>query len=189
MSIDALDKALIVAWHEGWHPAALDAVAPWWRDRDTWLAPYALLVGWLVWRFRKTGAYLALAAAATVAVADTVAAGVLKKVFARLRPCNVPEVAERLDLLTGCGPGLSFPSAHATNHFALAAFLGLTCFAARPLPRVLAYAWAASIALAQVYVGRHYPSDVAAGTLLGIGLGWGSARLFGRFFALQPAAA
>ena len=171
-AIDSLDRLLIAAWHEGWHPAALDAVAPWWREKSTWLPLYVALLAWLLWRFRWRGLALAAVAGATVGLADFLAAGVLKPLAGRLRPCNTAGLAERLDLLTGCGPGLSMPSAHATNHFALAVFLGVTCFAERRLARWAALAWAASIALGQVYVGRHYFTDVLVGAALGALLGW-----------------
>jgi undecaprenyl-diphosphatase len=40
--------------------------------------------------------------------------------------------------------------------------------------------WAAFIALAQVYVGVHYPGDVLVGGLLGAWIGWIVARRVAR---------
>jgi len=178
VTIDSLDKALIVAWHEGWHPAALDAIAPMWRQRETWLPLYALLLIWLLWKQGWRGLAIAASAGATVGLADYLAAGVFKKIVGRIRPCNLDGLKEHLDLLTGCGSGLSFPSAHATNHFALAVFLSLVCFADRRMIKWLLVLWAASIALGQVYVGRHYFSDVIAGAGLGTFIGLLAAYLF-----------
>lgn len=183
--IDAWDRWAIQAWHEGWHPAALDAIAPWWRDRNTWIPLYAVLLVWLVYRQRRWGFYRALAIATAVGLADLTSARLLKPLFGRIRPCNLDGLKEHLDLLTGCGSGLSFPSNHATNHFAFAVAVSLLAFSPeflgprwRPLLKVLLVLWATSIALAQVYVGRHYPSDVLAGAGLGALIGWLIAKIF-----------
>jgi len=171
-TIDSLDKALILAWHQGWHPEVLDGILPWWRDQDNWIPLYIALIAWLIWERRLKGFYLALVAGATVGVANTVAAEIIKPLVGRIRPCNTEGLLEKLDLLTGCGPGLAFPSAHAANHFALAVFLGLTCFAERPMIKWITVAWALIISLAQVYVGRHYFTDIMAGAAIGSLIGF-----------------
>jgi|SRR5579884_516089 len=59
---------------------------------------------------------------------------------------------------------LSFPSAHAATSFAAArAFRGLA-------PASALYGAAALFAISRPYLGVHYPSDVAAGALLGTAL-------------------
>ena len=172
MNIDALDKFLIKAWHQGWHPEWLDQIVPWWREKETWIFLYVLLIAWLIFKNKWKGLATAALGGCCVGLADYTSAGIIKPLAGRLRPCNTPELSEYLDLLTGCGPGLSFPSAHAANHFALATFLAFTCFRAKPIPKWLFWVWAASIALGQVYVGRHYFSDIIAGGLLGFAIGW-----------------
>ncbi|MEA2194800.1 MAG: hypothetical protein QOG42_1234 [Solirubrobacteraceae bacterium] len=80
----------------------------------------------------------------------------LKTVVRRKRPD-----LEKLPALISTPTSLSFPSAHASSSFAAArAFSSL--LPARPL-----YAGAAAMALSRVYLGVHYPSDIAAGALLG----------------------
>ena len=180
-TLDSLDKAIISAWHQGWHPQTLDDILPWWRDQDNWIPVYIALLVWLIWKQKLKGLYLGLVAGATVGLANTVAAEILKPLIGRIRPCNTVGLLEKLDLLTGCGPGLSFPSAHAANHFALATFLGMTCFAERPIWKWITIAWALIISLAQVYVGRHYFTDIIAGGAIGASVGMLGAWVANRF--------
>jgi membrane-associated phospholipid phosphatase len=65
--------------------------------------------------------------------------------------------------LSGVVSGLSFPSAHATTSFAAAG----TYARAMPAAAPLLYGGAAMFAVSRPYLGVHYPSDVAAGALLG----------------------
>jgi len=86
---------------------------------------------------------------------------VVKLIVRRPRP-----VLEGLPPLGGSPSSLSFPSAHATSSFAVA-----TAMTRVEPVAALAFLLAAALALGRPYLGMHYPSDVAAGALLGVALG------------------
>ena len=62
----------------------------------------------------------------------------------------------------------SFPSGHAASSFAAATVLS---FAVGGRGLALAWVLALGIALSRIYIGVHYPLDVAAGALVGAALG------------------
>ncbi len=132
----------------------------------------------LVVKGGKRGRTAALLLIVVLVAADQFSSFVLKPLIQRDRPCHVVQgepVVENIHLLVGCGSGKSFPSSHAVNNFAVATLFAL--FYRRW--RFAFYAWAALIALSRVFVGVHYPSDIAGGALIGgvlaflIVKGWG----------------
>jgi membrane-associated phospholipid phosphatase len=66
--------------------------------------------------------------------------------------------------------GHSFPSGHTSNAFCTATSLSLNF--RKWYVIVPAYAWAATVAYARMDMGVHYPSDVLAGAVLGVGSSW-----------------
>ena len=84
----------------------------------------------------------------------------IKLAIGRRRP-----VIEDLPHLMATPTGLSFPSSHSTSSFAAAQAYG------RLLPRGPLLGAAAAMAFSRLYLGVHYPSDVAAGAALGTAVG------------------
>ncbi len=161
--------------------AFFDWLMPVLREPRTWIPLYVFIIGFSIYRYRKTGLYIILALLLAFAVADSGSAGLGKHIFKRIRPCNDPAMGNSIITRIPCGTGYSFPSAHASNHFALAVLLCLIFGKKRRWLWILAILWAASICFAQVYVGVHYPIDVTVGALFGSLVGWLVYRLFKKF--------
>ena len=109
-----------------------------------------------------------LTATAGVAAAHGASIAV-KRVVRRPRPDD-----PRVQVLVGTPSRLSFPSAHATSTTAAAVLFGGL------LGRRITLAVVPPMALSRLVLGVHYPTDVAAGALLGAGVAAATRRLSGR---------
>ena len=103
------------------------------------------------------------------AFAAHAAAVLIKRVVRRPRPDH-PAIAVHV----GTPSRLSFPSAHATSTTAAAVLMGRAT--GLPRPAVLV----PPMALSRMVLGVHYPSDVAAGVVVGAAVADGVARLASR---------
>jgi undecaprenyl-diphosphatase len=79
----------------------------------------------------------------------------------------IPRDRPDVDALVARPHTHSFPSGHAASSIACATVIG----AAAPRHRPWLYLLAALVAWSRLYVGAHCPLDVAAGALLGVGVG------------------
>jgi undecaprenyl-diphosphatase len=89
----------------------------------------------------------------------------VKLVIERPRPF---EVLDNVRLLLGPRNGFSFPSGHATTSFCLATVIAMRY----PKMRYPIFIAATLVALSRPYIGVHYPSDILAGSVLGILVGY-----------------
>ena len=142
--------------------------------------------GWIILAFmpvlfwsrpRRLAAYLIATLCTTGVLVFTV-----KLVIRRLRPYQaVPWVRA---LVSDPPTDFSCPSGHSAGSFALAVFVltvvarGDARTARATLLASLLVALALLVAISRVFLGVHYPSDIVAGALLGMGIGFGGGELY-----------
>ncbi|MCS7036258.1 MAG: phosphatase PAP2 family protein [Saprospiraceae bacterium] len=170
--LQTLDLALFQIVNHHLANPAFDFLLPLFREKWFWapLYLYVLAFAWQQFRRRRFW-FFVLSVALSVGAADFISSSIIKKSVQRLRPCNDPAVRETVALRVSCGSGYSFTSSHAANHFAFAVFVGAALGRRMRRLRQGLLVWAGLVALAQVYVGVHYPLDVVFGGLLGAGIG------------------
>jgi len=164
--------------NQDWTSPVSDLILPFLREMEFWMPVYLFLLVFITLNFGRKGWRWVLMFILTVAIGDQVSSNLVKSFIFRLRPCHNPELADRIHILVNyCPVSSSFTSSHACNHFAMAWFIYLTL---RHTSRwwILVFIWALSVAYAQVYVGVHYPLDVAGGALLGSLIGLLTSRIF-----------
>ncbi|MFI0965064.1 phosphatase PAP2 family protein [Streptomyces sp. NPDC021080] len=155
-------------------PSWFDSLVSSWSTYGLGLFAVLMVLGW--WRARRESPRAALAALA-VPVVVLVAYGIdlgVKLLVREDRPCQSLRVAT----LEACpAPGdWSFPS----NHAAIAAAAAVALlFVSRRLGTVAVVA-AGAMAASRVWVGVHYPHDVAAGVLVGTLVAMAAATLVRR---------
>ncbi len=124
--------------------------------------PYSALL--VVLHYSSTnGKRIVVPRALAITTGTWLLAHLAKRADHRLRPCQARELAP----LITCPKSSSMPSDEAACAFAAASY------AARAIPelRLMLFTAATFTATSRVYVGAHYPSDVAVGALLGVVVG------------------
>lgn len=164
--LQKLDETVLRGIHQGWRCSAADSVLCWITESSHFILPLALAWILLLVLGGRTGRVLALLLAVCLLVTDQVSSHLIKPWVGRDRPCF--GVVEGVTALVDQVRSRSFPSSHASNVFGAATLLSL----ARGRWWLWSFLLAALVGVSRIYVGVHYPSDVLAGAVLGIFIGW-----------------
>ena len=124
-----------------------------------------------------------LGIALCILLADRISVMAFKDVFLRYRPSRNLDLKDSVHLLPELkgflyntkgnlytGGWYGFVSSHAANFFAITTFL-VAIFSPFSKGWYWLFLWAALIAYSRIYLGVHYPSDIAVGAMLGILIG------------------
>ena len=179
----SLDQQWLLAIN-GWHAEWADVLMWYISKSTTWLPLYALLVGFVVYRFgiqwylstqntlnyRFTAllrVFIVLAGfAVAVGLSDFVSSGIIKPWVCRLRPTHEPALAGMLHLVNGYTGGMyGFVSSHAANTMACALLFSLLY--RNKYATVALMLWVALNCYSRMYLGVHYPGDIIGGLLVG----------------------
>ena len=173
-----IDTEILLAIN-GWHAPWADTLMWIISAKATWIPLYLLLIGLLVWRYRKpvmtsvkwlqkVPACVVMIAMIGLAVgaADFIASGILKELVARPRPTRVPELEGVLHLVNGYRSGrYGFVSSHAANTMVCALLFSMIW--RNKIATIGLMLWVAANCYSRMYLGVHYPLDILGGLMVG----------------------
>jgi undecaprenyl-diphosphatase len=174
-----IDTEILLAIN-GWHAPWADTLMWIISAKTTWIPLYLLLIGLLIWRYRKPAmksvkwlqkvpvcVVMIVMIALAVGAADFIASGILKDLVARPRPTRVPELEGVLHLVNGYRSGqYGFVSSHAANTMACGLLFSLIW--RNKIATVGLMLWVAMNCYSRMYLGVHYPSDILGGLMVGV---------------------
>ena len=139
-------------------------------DKLVWIPLYIIFLYLLYKNYRlRNFIFILVFIGIGIAISDQMA-GIFKNGVLRLRPCHTPLLEAKMRLVT-CGGQYGFYSSHASNMFFLATFLSSLLGKKYKYFTFLIFVWASIIAYSRIYLGVHFPFDVAYGALIGFLLG------------------
>ena len=170
-SIQDMDFQLL-QWFNGSNNVMLDQLALVLTSGFTWI-PLYLVLFIIVMRNNETMGQIALIAGSAllcVILADGLADGLIKPLCARMRPTNDPMVKYAVQVVDNLRlKDFGFCSSHAAHPLALAVFFSL--LVRSKMLTCTMILWSLVNCWTRLYLGVHYPLDVACGLLLGIVIG------------------
>ena len=176
------DHALFKKINSDWTNSLFDVTMPFLRNQYHWAPLYIFILAFVLLNYKVKGVWWFVFFLLTVALCDMTGTYLFKHGIERTRPCNLVDLMTQVRLLVPCPSGYGFTSNHAANHFGMSTFFFVTFRHIFRERTWLIFLWAIAIGYAQVYVGVHFPADIAAGAILGILFGSFTGWQFNRHF-------
>jgi undecaprenyl-diphosphatase len=175
--IEQVDRDIFFIINGAHHPV-LDVFMLLFSNKFAWFWFYMLILGM---GFRKLGLKVfvfSLFAISTVFLTDFISVHGFKEVFQRFRPCHNVDFGHLVRVINGCGGKFGFVSSHAANSAGLASLVAMSGVLVYEMPiqrkflfQALLFSYPVLNGYSRIYLGVHYPYDVAAGFALGSSIG------------------
>ena len=173
----------VLQWFNGSNNVILDQLALVLTSGFTWIPLYVVLFI-VVMRNNETMMQIGLvvgAALLCILFADGFSDGIIKPLAERWRPSNDPLVKYSVQVVDNLRmKDYSFCSAHAANTMSIAVFFSL--LVRSRMLTITMIVWSLVNCWARLYLGVHYPLDIATGLLLGSVVGFLVYLLYHRMY-------
>lgn len=171
--MEAIDQDVLLLINGNYNPY-MDMLMSMISGKLVWIPLYLVILYEIYKRLKLSWQLLAVLATigVTFFLTDFCCSQIIRPVFMRLRPvCIDNPVHTLVHAVEGYreGQNYGFPSCHASNTFGLATLVWL--FFRNKWNTIAMFAWATVMCYSRVYLGVHYPGDVAVGAILGVLLG------------------
>jgi membrane-associated phospholipid phosphatase len=164
--------------NQEWHHPVADNLMILFRNPYFWSPLYLFLVSFIIIKYPRNAIRLIGLTLLAFCITDLVSTQFFKAYIERPRPCWDWSATTGARMLIPCSNSFSFVSSHAANHFGISTFLFISFKKMTGIRYKSLFLWAFIVCYAQLYVGAHYPTDVIGGALLGILVGYLTAKLF-----------
>jgi len=139
----------------------------------TWIPVYCLILLTFFLSTRpfkqnwRKFAWLVFCTVLIIVLADQISSGIIKHLVERPRPSHNAEIEDALHFVNGYrGGAYGFVSSHAANSIGLATWLILLF--RRWIFHITILSWSIATCYSRIYLGVHYPGDIAGGLCVGI---------------------
>ena len=166
----------------------MDSIQYWISDKYIWIPFYIILLFAIIYQYKKKSIIIILMVVGLISVVDQ-SSQAFKYGVGRYRPCRLESTHQPKPHIVNkhCGGKFSFYSAHASNSFAIAFFLGCLLTPVFRYAKRYLLIWATIVAYSRIYLGVHYPADIFFGALSGLFYGWVFWKLYNYIESkLQP---